>query len=477
MHPRRRRFILAAGAIGIAVAVVLTVTAIEYPWLGSNPNPSSPPTTILNATVSAGPTLARHLASPFFAVVFTASNLSQAGRVASAAFLNSTPITWIRYDGSGEGYDPTTQTVWEPPSGGGSYVPVHEDLWNLTWFRSWCYSLTPHCAWLGYLPGQINNTQAAIHTAEWYHSVLGMAPNEWELSNEPELWSHFGTNYSQWTTQDALTPTGPGYATMVQRYIAAVSALYPSDRYVGIEAACAICDHTMVPMTAAIDGAGLSAMAYHSYPTAPGSTTNLADFYAPLEGPQSISSTFPGFRTLYTSACSTCANLSTEIGEYQAGPPMGGFSPFASQYAGAVFLGASVIQALETQVSSFTVFNIQGLYNAAAHTPTPEGLLYQRILANMTMGSDRSVNVTASGLNGVFAILVNNQTRSSFFLVNTNLNTQLNLSFPSSGFPAGGSGSMWTWSPGQAFPVAERGTTLPLTYTVPPQGILLLDNF
>lgn len=480
MHPRRQRVILAAVSVGIALGAVLALyDFVQRPFGPSLPPPNAPPPpplVTLNATISAGPVVGHHLSSPFFAVVFTASNMTSPDLIRTGSFLNSTPITWIRFGGSGESYDPTTQTLYVPPPNGGQYAPVHDPLWNLSWFQSWCYSLTPHCDWLTYLPGQENNTAAAVHYANWFHTVARFAPTEWELSNEPELWTHFGRNFSQWSTTDSLVPSGLGYAVMVRSYISAVSALFPQDQFIGIEAACAICDRTMVPSTAALAGPSLAAMAYHSYPTLPASSTDLQAFYSTLVGPTALASTLGGFQGLYRNQCASCSTIPTQIGEYQAGPPTG-FSPFSAEYPGAAFLGASVIQALESDLETFTVFNVQMLYEANTNTVTPEGLLYQRFLANMTMGDDLSVNVTSHGVSGMFSVLIHNGSRQSFFLVNTNLTTTLNLTIPTNGFPVGVMGSEWSWFPGEAQPAAQRGSLLPQTYSVPPQGILLLDNF
>ncbi|HYK92879.1 MAG TPA: hypothetical protein VEY07_02410 [Thermoplasmata archaeon] len=482
MRANQQRAYLLVVAVGIAIATIVAVFAtgtvpLAPPSAPPPPPPPPPPLVTLNATISAGPVVAHHLASPFFAVVLTASNLTFPQLVATGAYLNSTPVSWIRFGGGGEAYDPTTQTLYLPPTGGGQYTAVHEQLWNFSWFRSWCYSRTPHCDWLTYLPGQVNSSAYAVHYATWFHTVLNFVPTEWELSNEPELWDHFGKNFSRWSTTDALPPTGPGYGTMVQSYIAAVSARFPQDQYIGIEAACATCDHTLVPATAAEAGPYLAGMAYHSYPTLPGSSTDLATFYSTLVGPTALASTLGGFQSLYRNECASCSSLPTQIGEYQAGPPTGGFSPFAAQYPGAVFLGASVIQALESNLQSFTEFNVETLYSASTHTVTPEGILYQRILANMTMGNDLSVNVTSHGVSGMFAVLVHNGSRQSLLLVNSNLTTVLNLTIPTSGFPVGVTGSEWSWQPGETDPAVQRGVSLPQVYSVPPQGILLLDNF
>jgi hypothetical protein len=482
MHPKSRNLLLAILSLGVVIGAglpfgvdALSPGAPAAPAAPSAP-PTPPPPVVLNATVGLGQLVGHHLASPFFAAVFTATSPSTAVMQAMGAYFNTTPITLFRFGGDGEGYDPTTQTFYAPPTGSGRYVASHVQLWNLSWFKSWCDARTPRCAWLGYLPGELNNTTAAVHVAEWFHSTLGLVPTAWQLSNEPELWTHYGENYTQWSTTDSAAPTGLDYATMVQSYIRAVRALYPQDQFIGIEAACATCDRPRVSDTAALNGPSLAALAYHSYPTANASSTSVAALYGTLVGPGSIPVTVAGFRGLYAAACPTCGDLPTQIGEYQAGPPSA-FSPLATGYPGAVFLSASVIEALESNVSTFTVFNDFSLYNASLHRPTVEGLLYQRLLDNLTMGDDYTLDFGAGGLVGVFGVLVHNGTRESMLIVNANLTAELNLTVPLVGFPANEPGSEWTWGPTASVPTAEVGIALPQTYTVPPQGILLVNNF
>ncbi|MCI4317884.1 MAG: hypothetical protein L3J96_05040, partial [Thermoplasmata archaeon] len=167
--------------------------------------------------------------------------------------------------------------MYSPPTVGGLYVPdvAGPTAWNFTWMKAWCNSRTPHCSWLGYLPGELNNTQSALHVAEWFHSVLGFVPTYWQFDNEPDHWTHYGKNRTAWTTSDNLTPTGLDYATMVRNYLAAVSAKYPSDRYIGIESSGPGPQANYTPYTAELDGAKVSAMAYHSYPSLNGSATSV----------------------------------------------------------------------------------------------------------------------------------------------------------------------------------------------------------
>lgn len=466
-------------SLGVIVAVLLvSLPVLEPGGLGA----TEPSSNVLNlsglyksATLLPGALVGHHLASPFYAVVFTDSGLSLAQLQTLGAYFNTTPITWFRFGGGGDAYDPTTNTYYSAPPSGGTYTAHSAIVQNFTWMKAWCYSRTPHCDWLGYLPGQENNTPAALHTATWFHD-LGFVPNLWQFDNEPDKWTHYGENRSVWSTTDNSVPTGMDYATMVKDYIATVSKAFPKDQYVGIEASCACAATWYINDTAQVDGSKVAAMAYHSYPGIPGGSTSLSQFFGALAAPTNVSGTVTHFRAQLTSQCGSCQNLPIEIGEYQTGPPIT-HSPFALQYAGAPWLAASVIQALRANVSMFTEFDSTWLVNYTTGAVEPEGTLYQRILENMTMGDDYAVNVSAHGLGGIYSVLVKNGTRQSLLVVNTNTTAAIRLSVGSTIFPLGVLGNEYLWDRNLALPQGSHFASLPGSYVVPAGGILLVNNF
>lgn len=469
----------------LTVAVVLAVTAT--PWPASiNPGFGLPPAPItpypLGGPVHAltslvvGSVVGTHYASPFYAISYGESGISPTIHSRQGIFYNSTPIAWYRLGGGGDGYDPTIDTNFvAPPNGSGPYVAQYGQLVNYTAFEAWCYSRIPHCQWMSYLPAEENNTTAAVHVAEWYHRVLGFAPTLWQFGNEPTAWTHYGINETQWSTSDDSTPTNEDYAIMVKDYIAAVSAVFPHDRFVGLEAACA-CNATFPNAVATVDGAKIVAMAYHEFPSVGASPSNLAQYFSPLYGHANIYNTSTEFRAAESGACRTCAQLPVQIGAYQAGPS-GNLTNLTQTYAGAPFAAASVIQALESNISMFTLFESNNLFNATAGVIYPQGYLYQRVLENMTMGTDYPVNFTVHSVGGLFGILIKNGTRESMLLVNTNTTFAVGVGLTSLVFPVGLSGTSYTWSPTTPTPIAHTSVLIPKYLVLPPEGITLLNNF
>jgi hypothetical protein len=466
-------------AVAIAVLVVFVAVFSEL-RLGAGP-PGPPGLLILgpivNASLTVGPPIGVHLASPFYSVVFQTGNTPTSELQTMGAFFNTTPITLFRFGGP-EAYDPTTSTLYAPPSSGGTYLAENAppDTWNFTWMKAWCDSRSPHCSWLGYLPAEENNSQAAVHLAEWFHDDLGFSPTYWQFGNEPEAWSHYGENYTDWATYDNNVPTGIAYATMVRDYLEAVHAQFPTDRFVGIESSVPSASGRFVPDTAALVGSSVAALAYHFYPLPANGGSTLADFYGSLLGPGNLTGSVDQFRAALAQGCSTCGNLPVQIGEYQAGPA-DSINPLATTYAGAPFMAASLIQALRANVSTFTPFDVGWMIDPQTGSVLPEGLLYQRILENMTMGTDVATGLTAPGVDGLFSILIENGTRDSLLVVNTDPSASIRLPVPTSFFPIGSAGSYWLWGPTVPAPIAHPATPLPVSYEIPEEGILLLDNY
>jgi hypothetical protein len=203
----------------------------------------------------------------------------------------------------------------------------------------------------------------------------------------------------------------------------------------------------------------------------------VSQFFSPLTGPLNITSTAARMRSLDAAApgCAICGGIPIELGEYNAGP-VPDHSPFAMEYPGATFLAASIIQALEANVSTFTLFELSWLYNSTSGAVQPEGLLYQKILDNMLLGTAHSVVVHSGGLGDVEALEITDGSERSLLVVTANTTHALGLTIPSSILPLGAIGADFYWGPSYSTPIMNWGIGLPLTYDVGAEGILLMTS-
>ena len=416
--------------VGILAAIPLVLES------GAPPSPGSAPAIYVNATLSVGSSLGSHLASPFYGVVWNLAGESTPTLQAKARFFNSTPITLFRIGGEGDGYDPTTQTDYVAPSSGtGPYVAVHALAVNYTWFESWCRSRSPDVRLAGLPsrageqhPGRRPRGRVVPRRPRFRPDRVAVRKRTRQvdpLRGEPHAVRDLGQ----------LDPDGDAYTTVVADYRAAVAALYPSDRFIGIEASCD-CDGALLPTTAAVVGGPLRRWPTIAYPGPP--VDRAAPSTSSTEASTSnmdLVSTSGHLRDNVVAGCPGCSNLPVQVGEYQ--PALRYHSPFALEYPGAPWLAASVIEGLEANVSTLTVFNSHWLTDQTTGAILPEGLLYQRILSNMTMGTDHAVTLSTPSIGGIYAIAIHNGSRQSLLLVDTNTTVGLNLTIPSSAFPIG----------------------------------------
>ncbi|MCI4317883.1 MAG: hypothetical protein L3J96_05035, partial [Thermoplasmata archaeon] len=198
--------------------------------------------------------------------------------------------------------------------------------------------------------------------------------------------------------------------------------------------------------------------------------------YGDLDSHYNLTWSVEQFRASLAQNCTACGVLPVQIGEYQAGPATA-ISPLSLTYAGAPYMAASMIEALRVNVSLFSPFSLEWFVNYTTGAVLPEGMLYQRLLSNLTMGTDYATNLSAPSVGGLFSILIKSGSHESLLIVNTNMTQAIRLPISHGVFPTGSLGSYWLWGPVVHAPVAHRSITLPSTYVVPQQGILLIDNY
>jgi hypothetical protein len=449
---------------GTASTAVVDAMASSEPATGSSVTGTIPAT--LGAAASATP-------STFWSVdaqtrcatcIYTNSTVR--------TFLNETPFTWVRYGAGTDSCNGATNTEYSSngvaSTGCGS---------NVTALKNWCDSLATPCHAIVSLPGENNNSAEDAAIAKYVVNTIGFQPSFWAVGNEPTGWTHYGIPWSSWRTADSSAATPLAYAFDVKAAIAAVLAVDPAAKFIGLESACS-CNTVWFQDVAKIDGSLISAIAYHSYPSTGATTPTLTQFYEPLTGSSNLTSTYTAVRALITGLCTGCATMPIFVNEYNAGP---GAAPssLGGSYANAVFLAASVTQALRTNISQLTVFNLQTQstttlgYALLSSTGTvgPTGTLYSKVLPHLAIGSVFSARV-ASPLPNLWSVVTSTATSESLLVVNTNLTESVTLATNGS-FVAATTGTSYQWSPSLSAPAVLSGVTLG-SYTVPAQGILLL---
>ena len=388
------------------------------------------------------------------------------------AFLNQTPFSWVRYGQGTDSCNETTNTAYTS-----SGVVSRGCGFNVTALKAWCVSQVTPCHAILSLPGENNNSLEDAAIAKWIVSTVGFQPDFWSIGNEPTGWTHYGIPWTNWTSADASPATPLAYALDVKAAIAAVSAVDPGAKFIGLEAACS-CNTAWLQDVASIDGASISAMAYHSYPSTGSTTPTLAQFYAPLASSSNLTGSYASVRAAITGRCGSCATLPIFVNEYNAGP---GWAPStqAGTYANAVFLAASVTQALRANVTQLTTYNLQTdskssfgfSFMNGNGVVGPTGAVFAQLLSHLAMGTVRAGTVS-SGATGVWSVVTQNATAESLLVVSTNLTRSISL--PATGTFLGGlAGTSYQWSPALGAPNVSRGTVA-ASYTLPAQGILLV---
>jgi hypothetical protein len=386
------------------------------------------------------------------------------------SYLNQTPFTWVRYGTNVDRCNASTDTEYS--DSGAASPGCAFDLLSL---KSWCAVQTPRCHTVIGLPGENNNSREDAAIAKWIVHTIGLQPDYWAIGNEPTQWKHYGIPWGHWSTADSSKPSPLAYAFDVRAAIRAVSAVDPSAKFIGIEAACS-CNTEWITDIGKIDGSAIDAIAYHTYPSLGLAKETVGQLYAPLSSRSNLTSSFPSVRASFLAGCASCGSMPIFVNEYNAGP---GWSPSnqAGTYANAVFLAASVTQALRANVTQLTVYNLQttstkafgySLINASG-SPGPDGLLFSKVLNYLVLGRVSASSI-ATSVGGVFDVVTRNGSSGSALVVNSNLTKTLALSF-GAGFN-GTLGSALYWSPGMAAPKQISATAG--SFSIAPQGILLV---
>lgn len=460
----------------LAVALLPLVPSISLPAAGgSSSAPAAPQATSSPspAALIAGPVVAK-TPSTFWSVVVQTNNPS--GVVSDPtvhSFLGSTPFRWVRYDSGTDQCNWATDTMYTD-----SGTVSGRCALNISALKTWCASLTPRCHAILTLPGENNNSVLDAAIARYIVTVVGFQPDYWAIGNEPTGWTHYGIPWLRWSPTDHSTPTALAYAVDVRAAIGAVSAVDPGAKFIGVEAACP-CNGNWFQAVMKVDGPLLSALGVHMYPSTGSTSVSLAQFFSPLNGATNVSNQYAEVRASIAGQCPTCSRVPILINEFNAGP---GWSPsnLGGTYPNAVFLAASVAQALRANVTQLTVFNLQtwssGTYGYSMidsrDVVGPTGELFSGMLSHLAMGSVAATEVQST-VGNLWSVLTANASRQTALVVNANVTQSVQLTVGDS-LAFGRSGTAYRWTPGDAAPQTSE-VNRSGSYLLPPESILLLD--
>ncbi|HEV2316676.1 MAG TPA: hypothetical protein VGV89_03775 [Thermoplasmata archaeon] len=388
-----------------------------------------------------------------------------------ARMMSATPISTYRFD---VGVDSTNQTTDTGYTDLGTTYPSGLDD---AAFISWCRSIGCH-AILG-VPAETNNPGAAAATVRYVEQTLKFHPEYWSIGNEPGSWNHYGIPWAKWSLLDRSTCDATCYAKDVQRLVPALKKVDPSMRIIGIQDSYCGND-SYLRAVVAIDGPNLSAVACHMYPASQYLRPTLGQFYGALQGRWSLPFKMDRIDQVIDYECPGC-NLPMLIDEYNAAWfPI----PLMTGYPNAVFLAATIIQALSVNATQLAFFTLEdaGSFGSSYGMISPSGTalypyyVYSTFAEHLAL--DEVVNATIRPtMGGVFSVETVNGTHRSLFVVNTNVTHALTFTTARSGFPTTGTAEVWEWGPTWKTPKAAATSIgpLPTTWTVPAQGIFLLD--
>jgi len=486
-RPRPIPRLILIGAIVVLVWMVLPAPAL----VGSTrASPAQGESTL--APIAGTAPINLSLGNPFpLSNVFWGSTVSvRANLIPSEAnLISSTPARVLVWPGGGAGdtYDPlnaTIHTSWGTP-----ITPPS----NESQFVSLCLEI--RCTAIFQVPGEINSSSSAAAIVAYTESTLHFHPAYWEIGNEPSLWKHWGQPWARWNSTDYTLPPSPSaYAAEVHRYIAAMRAVDPTARFIGLPGigTGGFEYQFWVKDTVEVNGPNLSGVAVHEYPAKANSTLleNLTLFYETLHASISIPARVTQIRNWIASAETGCATCNVSLFFTEIGSTLDHrlYAGYGAGFPGVLDMAAQMTQGLRLNVTNIdlyaSVFDTVNSWFTLNGTERPLYGLYSSILSRL--GSEvypvdlsaptRSLNNTTYA---VATLAPSAGDRADLMVVNTNLSTSVTF-VPR--LPLGATASpteVWSWvnNTTSAPTVSFHPSGAPPSYTLPPQSLVLFEAY
>ncbi len=454
----------------VALSVFVAILVVTAVFIASSPRPPSggtstpiapPPVVTAELNVSAVP----HPVSPAFYGVGIESGTALSHD--TDALLAATPIRYLRFpDGTaGDMTDLVNDSVYTPGSANVTLAPV-----SIKEFIATCRAV--NCSAILELPLEIDNPGTAAYEVEYIQRSLDFDPAYWELGNEPAMWPCFDVPWAEWATGCHGGPTPAEYAVEVQAYIAAIRAIAPSARFIGLGGTDG---PSWITPLEALDGSELAGVSQHSYVDdllASPENTSLANYFSGLTSATSLPNLLSTARRAIATACPGCATqvFVTEMDSVSVGQPLAEYLP---TFYNGVFFAAEIAQGLDSQATNIEPFTwenaVDGLVNASG--PSYRDIVESTFLARL--GAEE-YNTSADRA-GIYGAVTAGDGQTELLLVNTNATFAVNVTFGASPLAFAGEVTMWSWSPGEASPVESLSTgPAPTSVILDPTSIALL---
>jgi hypothetical protein len=388
----------------------------------------------------------------------------------SASLLTATPIRYLRYpDGDiGERLDAVNGTIYQY-----GYANTTSAALNLTGFVSLCYAI--QCQAIVQLPFEIDSPSTGAYEASYLVNLLHFQPAYWELGNEPADWICFGVPWVDWASGCTGQTTSPdAFANETHAYIAAVRAVDPSARFIGLGGTGNgdADDPTWIVPLEALNGANLSAISVHTYVDdhiLEPDLISTENFLSGLSSPYDLPNVLLAARQAVLVACPMCRTqiFATEMDSVSGFNPLATFLP---TYYDGLFFAAEETQGLNSQAANIDPFCWEnGLITASG--PEPRYFVESAFLSALgPVQYNASVNVSAA-----YAAATGGGGDIEVLVANANASSNLNLSLKGSGVDLTGPVSVRTWNPTQATPsVSSESASELTTILLPPASLELL---
>ena len=447
-----------------------------YPADSGAPLSPTPSSTASSSSISVNLTggTPQPLAPGFFGVDVRVDAPFQSTQVSE---LNQTVVRYVVWPGGAiaDRYDAVANKLYS--TSGSVSTPVS----NEAQFVSGCRAIGCHA--ILQVPAEIDQPSVGAAMINYTLHNLSFTPDYIEIGNEPALWTHFGTPWSNWGSGSSGNATPATYAKVVQQYIVAIRAVDPTAKFVGLPGVGqgASPEPAWLSATVTLNGPNLSAVGIHVYPggsSSPSSPT-LSQFYAQLSGSASFPVRIPKDRAAMAAACSGCGSLPILVTELGASGSTTSFAQYMAGFPNVPYITTELIQGMELNLSSLDDFAFQnsypGSWYASNGTPAPIYTLYQSVLP--PVGGDFVPTVLSPSTAGLSVALTEDPTSGSeaLLVANTNTTAARTLDLSGLGLPGGSARLTW-WNSTATSPTSIGTATVPAAFSVAPESIGLVTT-